>query len=353
MVLTTDTSGDELDRFEYDAFGVRSNPVGSTERTHRGYTGHEHLEALDLIHMNGRVQDPLLGKFLSPDPFVQAPYHSQSLNRYSYVWNNPLSLVDPSGFQGRITDWNRERQEGESDYDPYQDKRLACLLDHWLCKGVPAEQEACCVLVDVGDVPDTAFVFGREVPQNGNGSGNVPQGGIPTPTLDEIAPYILQDPRVRQKLDSEELAEVDAVLIGLGAGIATVDTLTSFQEDVVRNYRTTRINELRQSVRVTKARRLAINRSLLGASAHLARARTLNRVATTGGTAFTGVGIGVALAEAQDGEAGYSKAGALSATAVALYVYPPAGLVATGALLVLEAGGALNDLSLAADSVID
>ncbi len=44
--------------------------------------------------MNGRVQDPKLGRFISPDPLVQAPYYSQSLNRYSYVWNNPASLVD-------------------------------------------------------------------------------------------------------------------------------------------------------------------------------------------------------------------------------------------------------------------
>jgi RHS repeat-associated protein len=89
VVATTDDDGDLLDRFEYDAFGARTTTVGSDERMHRGYTGHEHLAALDLIHMNGRVQDPLLGRFLSPDPFVQAPYHSQSLNRYSYVWNNP------------------------------------------------------------------------------------------------------------------------------------------------------------------------------------------------------------------------------------------------------------------------
>jgi hypothetical protein len=49
--------------------------------------------------MNGRVQDPVLGRFISADPFVQAPFHTQSHNRYSYVWNNPASLVDPSGFQ--------------------------------------------------------------------------------------------------------------------------------------------------------------------------------------------------------------------------------------------------------------
>ena len=48
--------------------------------------------------MNGRVYDPELGRFLSADPLVQAPYHSQSYNRYSYVFNNPLSFTDPSGF---------------------------------------------------------------------------------------------------------------------------------------------------------------------------------------------------------------------------------------------------------------
>jgi RHS repeat-associated protein len=98
VVATTDTSGAVLDRFEYDPFGVRTTTVGSDEHSHRGYTGHEHLGELDLIHMNGRVQDPQLGRFLSPDPLVQASDHSQSLNRYSYVWNNPITRVDPSGF---------------------------------------------------------------------------------------------------------------------------------------------------------------------------------------------------------------------------------------------------------------
>lgn len=66
--------------------------------TRDGFTGHEHLDNLDLIHMNGRVYDPLLGRFLSADPYVTAPYDGQGLNRYSYVWNNPLAFTDPSGF---------------------------------------------------------------------------------------------------------------------------------------------------------------------------------------------------------------------------------------------------------------
>jgi RHS repeat-associated protein len=66
--------------------------------TRRGFAGHEHLDNLGLIHMGGRVYDPQLSRFLGADPHVTAPFTSQSLNRYSYVWNNPLSLVDPSGF---------------------------------------------------------------------------------------------------------------------------------------------------------------------------------------------------------------------------------------------------------------
>ncbi len=49
--------------------------------------------------MNGRVYDPVLGRFLTPDPLVQAPTLSQSWNRYSYVWNNPLRNTDPSGYK--------------------------------------------------------------------------------------------------------------------------------------------------------------------------------------------------------------------------------------------------------------
>ncbi len=48
--------------------------------------------------MNGRVYDPEIGRFLSADPFVQYPESTQGYNRYTYVGNNPLSYVDPSGF---------------------------------------------------------------------------------------------------------------------------------------------------------------------------------------------------------------------------------------------------------------
>jgi RHS repeat-associated protein len=107
--VLTDGSGAVLERTSFDAFGKRRpsnwtsdpNDVYTNERlyrTARGYTGHEHLDNVGLIHMNGRVYDPALGRFTSPDPFVQFPESTQGLNRYSYVNNNPLSYTDPSGY---------------------------------------------------------------------------------------------------------------------------------------------------------------------------------------------------------------------------------------------------------------
>ncbi|VVM21531.1 Rhs family protein-like precursor [uncultured Gammaproteobacteria bacterium] len=67
--------------------------------TNRGFTGHEHIDEMGLIHMNGRAYDPQIGRFLSADPYIQAPYNTQSYNRYSYVMNNPLKYTDPDGYR--------------------------------------------------------------------------------------------------------------------------------------------------------------------------------------------------------------------------------------------------------------
>jgi RHS repeat-associated protein len=64
----------------------------------RGYTGHEHLDDVGLIHMNGRIYDPMIGRFMQPDPVISEPYNSQNFNRYAYVLNNPLMYTDPSGY---------------------------------------------------------------------------------------------------------------------------------------------------------------------------------------------------------------------------------------------------------------
>jgi RHS repeat-associated protein len=101
----TDAAGTLVKVLSFDSWGKRRNAETwapednvAVNETDRGFTGHEHLDEVNLIHMNGRVYDPVIGRFLSADPFVQMPDFTQSLNRYSYVLNNPLSLVDPSGY---------------------------------------------------------------------------------------------------------------------------------------------------------------------------------------------------------------------------------------------------------------
>ncbi len=63
----------------------------------RGYTGYEMRNDFDIINMNGRLYDSVLGRFRCPDNLVQMPGNAQRYNRYSYCLNNPLKYTDPSG----------------------------------------------------------------------------------------------------------------------------------------------------------------------------------------------------------------------------------------------------------------
>jgi RHS repeat-associated protein len=86
--------------FKYGPWGNRIvlYTAAGEQSEERGYTGHETLTEIGLVHMNGRLYDPTLGRFLSADPIIQDMYQSTSLNRYAYVMNNPMSYTDPSGF---------------------------------------------------------------------------------------------------------------------------------------------------------------------------------------------------------------------------------------------------------------
>jgi RHS repeat-associated protein len=104
------TFGNILVQESFSAFGLRrgSNWSGSpssgdnaaiAQATRRGFTFHEELDNIGLIHMNGRVYDPAVGRVLSADPMGEDLYRSQSWNGYSYVRGNPLSRIDPTGFE--------------------------------------------------------------------------------------------------------------------------------------------------------------------------------------------------------------------------------------------------------------
>jgi len=107
----TDGSGNLIETRGYDAFGApRTGTWGdamqlaSTAITPKGFTSHEHLNSVQLIHMNGRMYDYQLGRFLGVDPFIQAATNSQSMNPYSYIMNNPLSATDPTGYASEPVD---------------------------------------------------------------------------------------------------------------------------------------------------------------------------------------------------------------------------------------------------------
>lgn len=112
----------------------------------RGYTGHEHLAVFGLINMNARLYDPALGRFLTPDPYVQSPDFSQNFNRYSYCLNNPLKYNDPTGeaifgwFSGAISGFWRGVFQGENVFKSTWDGfRNSVKIDWGVFKGKPLQ----------------------------------------------------------------------------------------------------------------------------------------------------------------------------------------------------------------------
>ncbi|WP_342379316.1 FG-GAP-like repeat-containing protein [Myxococcus stipitatus] len=105
----TDATGAVVERRKYEPFGEARSPLNPAMAkapsvggpgVRFGFTEHEEDAETGLVNMRGRLYDPKTASFLSPDPYVQAPILGQSYNRYSYVFNNPLNFVDPSGFSG-------------------------------------------------------------------------------------------------------------------------------------------------------------------------------------------------------------------------------------------------------------
>jgi RHS repeat-associated protein len=90
----------------YDPWGAIRSPSGqaadpptfASPAGNRGFTDHEVISSLGLVNMNGRIYDPTVGRFLSPDPNVQFASDLQTYNRYSYAAGNPLRYTDPTGY---------------------------------------------------------------------------------------------------------------------------------------------------------------------------------------------------------------------------------------------------------------
>jgi RHS repeat-associated protein len=92
--------------------------IGNTTR--HGFTDHEHLDAVGLVHMNGRVYDPKIGRFLGADPLLLLGL-SQDVNAYAYVANNPLTFIDPSGLTTERGDLQCETEDCDEDWWDWRD----------------------------------------------------------------------------------------------------------------------------------------------------------------------------------------------------------------------------------------
>lgn len=104
IIAISNQSGDIVEKRLFDAWGniikiqdANGNIINALSVLDRGYTGHEHLQSVGLIHMNGRLYDPMVHRFLQPDNNIQDFFNTQNYNRYGYVLNNPLKYSDPSG----------------------------------------------------------------------------------------------------------------------------------------------------------------------------------------------------------------------------------------------------------------
>lgn len=111
ILAVSDENGNALEQRHYDAWGnfthlkigagamiTDKNIIDNTALLiDRGYTSHEHFAEVGIIHMNGRLYDPLLRRFLNADENIQDPTNTQNYNKYGYVLNNPLMFSDPTG----------------------------------------------------------------------------------------------------------------------------------------------------------------------------------------------------------------------------------------------------------------
>ena len=104
IVMLTYENGNIAERRHFDPWGqpikvedAAGNTLDKLTLLDRGFTGHEHLASVGLIHMNGRLYDPALHRFLQPDNYIQDPFNTQSFNRYGYCLNNPLVYNDITG----------------------------------------------------------------------------------------------------------------------------------------------------------------------------------------------------------------------------------------------------------------
>ncbi len=94
--VLTDANGVSEENNTYYPYGDTHTHTGTSDVAYK-YTGKEKDTTTGLYFYEARYYDPVLGRFISPDTIVPSATDPQTLNRYAYVYNNPIIYTDPSG----------------------------------------------------------------------------------------------------------------------------------------------------------------------------------------------------------------------------------------------------------------
>lgn len=209
VAVISDQGGNVIQRLSYDPWGKQRNSNGTDatcgtipSSTTRGFTNQEQMPAECLVNLNARIYDPSIGRFMAADAIIPNPYDSQSFNRFSYVSNNPLSFIDPTGHDGipwfgsdccagitaRFGSWGADRASIAYQNSPaYQITRLQLGLGN---QGAPAGANP--DSLGVPGVDPSAPDGGNEIEPNpspapgfphSNPNGNQPDGYAASPVV--------------------------------------------------------------------------------------------------------------------------------------------------------------------------
>ncbi|MBN1962540.1 MAG: RHS repeat-associated core domain-containing protein [Deltaproteobacteria bacterium] len=216
-LLTGAISGAVYQQFDYWGKQIVKPSLDELKGQGLGYTGHETEDEQGLINMGGRQYDPNCGRFTTADPVTQAVYFSLSLNRYAYAFNNPLSFIDPTGYdnESMTSDpWDMASYDFDDSYAWSEDSS-----GNWV---EVYEYEP--TNVSMPSMPnDNAVVTSQDFSHGSNAMG--PTAGIDpasTPVLSAYSPGSLVNPYMSYGASAEDL--YSARVAGATMGILTVSS---------------------------------------------------------------------------------------------------------------------------------
>ena len=214
----TNTKGDVVDAMSYTPFGKRRMSANwhyndtAKHLIDRGFTGQQHLDNFALINFNGRMYDPVLAHFLSPDPYIQSPENPLNHNRYSYCLFSPLQYVDPSGeMYNPIFDW-------QGNFLGTDDRGIqgeAIIMNKWDFVQNMSHEEALKKGIRRSDLPDIMFELMNKIDAQTSTFPNRPDWDGVVTREEGIAwakahPYALKNPT------PENTLYIDAALLDFG-----------------------------------------------------------------------------------------------------------------------------------------